>query len=59
MLNHLKQGEIAYEPFAGSGSQFVAAEQTRRRCFGCEIEPKYVAVCLERLSGMGLEPRLD
>jgi DNA modification methylase len=59
MLNHLKEGGIAYEPFAGSGSQFIAAEQTGRRCFGIEIEPRYTAVCLERLSGMGLEPRLE
>jgi DNA modification methylase len=58
MQNHLKECEVAYEPFAGSGSQFVAAEQTGRRCFGIEIEPRYVAVCLERLAGMGLEPKL-
>jgi DNA methylase/ParB-like nuclease domain len=51
-------GEIVYEPFAGSGTTLVAAEQTGRICRGIEIEPKYVAVILERLSGMGLEPRL-
>ena len=49
---------IAYEPFAGSGSQFVAAEQTGRVCYGIEIEPKYCAVILERMAGMGLEPML-
>lgn len=58
MLNHLKQGALAYEPFAGSGSQFVAAEQTRRVCYGMEIEPKYVGVCLERLAGMGLKSKV-
>jgi DNA modification methylase len=56
--NHTRQDEILAEPFAGSGSQFVAAEQTNRRCFGCEIEPKYAAVCLQRLADMGLEPSL-
>ena len=56
--NHLKRGEICYEPFAGSGSQFVAAEQLGVRCFGLELEPKYVAVILERMSEMGLKPKL-
>jgi len=27
-------------------------------CYGMEIEPKYVAVALQRLADMGLEPRL-
>ena len=51
--------DISYEPFLGSGTTMVAAEQLGRRCFGMEIEPKYVAVALERLAGMGLEPRLS
>ncbi|OQC57678.1 MAG: DNA methylase [Verrucomicrobia bacterium ADurb.Bin018] len=45
-----------YEPFLGSGTTLVAAEQTGRICYGMEIEPKYCAVTLERLAGMGLEP---
>jgi DNA modification methylase len=35
----------------------VAAEQTGRRGYGMEIDPGYCAVILERLAGMGLEPR--
>jgi DNA modification methylase len=46
-----------YDPFLGSGTTIVAAEQTGRLCRGIEIAPKYVAVALERLAGMGLEPR--
>lgn len=48
----------AYDPFLGSGTTLVACEQTDRIGYGMEIEPKYVAVTLERLAGMGLEPRL-
>jgi len=59
ITKHLKPGEICYEPFAGSGSQFVAAEQLGRVCYGMEIEPKYVAVCLERLAALGLKPKLN
>jgi DNA modification methylase len=53
--NH--EGDV-YDPFLGSGTTMVAAEQLGRRCYGMEIEPKYVAVTLERMAGMGLEPRL-
>ena len=46
------------DPFLGTGTSIVAAEQTGRLCYGMEIEPKYIAVTLERLAGMGLEPKL-
>ena len=52
-----KEGPII-DPFLGSGTTMVAAEQLGRICYGMEIEPKYVAVTLERMSGMGLEPKL-
>lgn len=51
-------GSVIAEPFTGSGTTMVAAEQTGRLCYGMEIEPKYVAVALQRLADMGLEPRL-
>ena len=47
-----------YDPFLGSGTTMVAAEQLGRICYGMEIEPKYVAVTLERMAGMGLDPKL-
>jgi DNA modification methylase len=50
--------ERVLDPFLGSGTTMVAAEQLGRICYGMEIEPKYVAVALERLAGMGLEPKL-
>jgi len=52
--NH--NGDV-YDPFLGSGTTMVAAEQLNRKCYGMEIEPKYCAVILERMSDMGLEPR--
>jgi len=56
--NSSRPGAVVYDGFHGSGSTMVAAEQLGRRCYAMEIEPKYVAVCLERMAGMGLEPRL-
>jgi DNA modification methylase len=46
--NHTKKGDIIYEPFSGSGSQIIAAEQTARRCFAIEIDPGYVEVAIKR-----------
>jgi DNA modification methylase len=56
---HTRPGDVVFEPFSGSGSQCVAAEQTGRLCYGVELSPAFIAVALERLAGMGLEPRLN
>ena len=37
-----------YEPFAGSGTTLIAAEQFDRRCVAIEIEPGYVQVAIDR-----------
>ena len=58
MAQHTRLGEVCYEPFSGSGSQQVAGEQNGRLVYGLELQPQFVAVILERLAGMGLEPRL-
>jgi DNA modification methylase len=55
LQNH--EGNV-YDPFLGSGTTICAAEQLGRLCHGVELEPKYVAVILERLSEMGLTPEL-
>jgi len=54
---HLEKGEVAFEPFAGSGTSLVAAEQTGRLCYAIEKAPAFVACTLERLSVLGLESR--
>jgi DNA modification methylase len=50
MENHTKAGEICLEPFSGSGSQLLCAEQLGRRAFCCELEPRYVDVAIGRWS---------
>jgi len=37
-----------YDPFVGSGTTIIAAEQLGRKCYAMEIEPKYVDVCVNR-----------
>src|SRR4051794_19028493 len=48
ILNHLKRGELVYEPFLGSGTTLAAAELTERVCCGMEMDPKYVDVIVQR-----------
>jgi DNA modification methylase len=45
---HTLAGEVCYEPFAGSGSQIIAAQRMRRRCYALELSPKYVDVIVRR-----------
>ena len=49
---------VVLDPFLGSGTTLVACEQLGRQGRGMEISPAYCAVTLERLAGLGLEPRL-
>lgn len=37
-----------YEPFCGSGSTLIAAEQLNRKCYGMEISPAYCDVIVKR-----------
>jgi DNA modification methylase len=48
MRQHTREEDLCYEPFAGSGSQIIAAERLRRRCYAIEREPKYCDVILRR-----------
>ena len=38
-----------YEPFCGTGTTMVAAQNLQRKCYGIEISPAYCAVILERM----------
>jgi DNA modification methylase len=58
MRQHTSKGDLCYEPFSGSGTQLVAAEQLGRVCYAMELSPPFVAVALERLSQLGLKPKL-
>jgi DNA modification methylase len=53
--NH--EGDV-YEPFCGSGTGIIAAEQEGRTCYAMEIDPAYCAVILERCSEAGMETEL-
>jgi DNA modification methylase len=48
ILNHTGRGERVYDPFLGSGTTLIAAEQTERVSLGLEIDPRYVDVIVRR-----------
>jgi DNA modification methylase len=48
MRKHTKPGDLCFEPFSGSGSQIMAAEQLGLRCRAIEIEPAFVDVAVVR-----------
>ena len=37
-----------FDPFLGAGSTLIAAEKTKRICYGTELQPKYVDIILAR-----------
>jgi len=41
-------GASVYEPFCGSGTTLIAAEQLGRKCYGMEISPAYCDVIVNR-----------
>jgi DNA modification methylase len=57
--NSSPPGGLVYEPFSGSGSTMAACEATGRVCHAIEIDPKYVAVALERMLAASLQPTLE
>lgn len=57
--NSSKVGQIVYEPFSGSGTAILASENSQRLCRAIDIDPRYVAVALQRyLDTFGIQPRL-
>jgi DNA modification methylase len=59
IANHTSLGDIVYEPFSGSGTALIAAENLSRQCRAVEISPGYVAVALQRyLDAFGIRGEL-
>lgn len=48
LLDVTNRGEIVLDPFLGSGTTMIAAEQTGRICCGIELDTKYVDRAIRR-----------
>ena len=46
----INEGDIIFDPFLGSGTTIIVAEELQKTCYGIEIEPKYCDVIIKRFS---------
>lgn len=46
--NNSSPGQAVYEPFSGSGTTIIAAEQSGRACYAVELHPPYVDIAVKR-----------
>jgi tRNA G37 N-methylase Trm5 len=53
ILSSTNPGDVVLDPFAGSGTTLVVAEQLGRRSIGIELDPRNVSLIQNRLA----EPR--
>lgn len=52
MRNSSRKGETVLDPFGGSGTSVIAAEQMGRRCLCMELDPHYCDVIITRWENM-------
>jgi DNA modification methylase len=52
LLDLSNHDEIVIDPFLGSGSTLMATHNTRRICYGVELDPLYVDVIVRRLEAI-------
>ena len=45
------EGDLVFDPFAGSGTTLAVARRLGRRWLGCELSEEYAAKALERIEG--------
>lgn len=48
ILDASDEGDLVLDLFGGSGTTLIAAEETNRKCFMMELEPKYVDTIIRR-----------
>ena len=48
IFDFIDECKIVLDPFGGSGSTLIACEQLNRKCYMCELDPRYIDVIIDR-----------
>jgi len=48
LTNFTNVGDSVVDPFLGTGTTLVAAEEQGRTCYGCELMPEYLELSIQR-----------
>ncbi len=48
LTNFTNVGDSVVDPFLGTGTTLIAAEEAGRTCYGCEIKPEYLELAIRR-----------
>ena len=49
ILTTIKENDLVFSPFLGSGTDAIACIKTKRRLIGCELDPIYFEKMCERI----------
>jgi DNA modification methylase len=52
LIDLTNRGDVVLDPFLGSGSTLIAAENSKRACYGVELDPLYVDVIIRRYEAL-------
>ncbi len=52
VFNSTNVGDVVFDGFLGSGTTLLACEQTKRRCFGIELDSEYCQTIIKRWEKM-------
>lgn len=58
ILDVTRRGDLVLDAFLGSGTSIIAAERVGRRCYGCELDPKYADTIIARFERHSGEPAI-
>lgn len=59
ILSWSKQGDVVFDPMAGSGTTLKMALKNKRNYIGCDISSEYIEIAEERLKSLQLTLDLD
>ncbi len=52
VFNSTHMSDVVFDGFLGSGTTLLVCEQTKRRCFGIELDPEYCQTIIKRWGKM-------